>query len=57
MDFYWIIELNWCEGVYGVVGLMLKMVMEVDGEFLSLMCLEYDVGFVGLMVKELLFCL
>ena len=41
------------EGAHGVVGLTLKMAMEVDGEFSSLMCPEYDAGFAGLTVKEL----
>ena len=53
MDFHWITELNWREGAHGVVGLMLKMAMEEDGEFSSLMCPEYDAGFAGLTVKEL----
>lgn len=50
MDFHWITELNWREGVHVVVGLTLKMAMEEDGEFSSLMCPEYDAG---LTVKEL----
>lgn len=56
MDFLWITELNWREGVHVVVGLTLKMAMEEDGELSSLMCPEYDAGFAGfagLTVKEL----
>ena len=53
MDFHWKTELNWREGAHVVVGSTLKMAMEEDGEFSSLMCPEYDAGFAGLTVKEL----
>ncbi|XP_067033209.1 uncharacterized protein [Acropora muricata] len=54
MDFHWITELNWREGAHVVVGSTLKMAMgEVDGEFSSLMCPEYDAAFADLTIKEL----
>ena len=42
--------MNWREGAHVVVGLAME---EVDGEFSSLMCPEYDTGFADLTVKEL----